>query len=238
MAIERSDRGNGVSVITLDGKEEGNYLYTDDIQHLAATLTDCGHDQVRAIIVTGKPRNFCSGRVGRKGLTKASDIAEDLGVILQVNTALNALSAPVIAAVEGNAFGFAFGFTAQADYAVVSKDAVFALPEMSHGIPPLVVFSYLFRFVNYKKAFELALTSRPVPAEDAEKAGIVTEIVPAGTTLARAIEVADQMAALDPKTLGLFRRFARRMADVHAPAIAEDAVALMSVVMADRAVSH
>jgi len=148
------------------------------------------------------------------------------------------LSVPVIVAVEGQAFGFGFGMTAQVDYAVAAENAVFSLPEMSHGLPPLIVFTYLFRFVPYKRAFELAVTSRQISAKEASEAGILTEIVPAGSTLKRALEVANQMAAFDPKAMGLLRKFGREAAEVHSKSGSEHAVALMSVMLAERNAAH
>ncbi|HET7886254.1 MAG TPA: enoyl-CoA hydratase/isomerase family protein, partial [Bradyrhizobium sp.] len=200
MAIEISAQGKGVSVITLAGHDAGNFLYTTDLLDLAELLTTCASDHaLRALVITGRDGSFCGGRIGAKGLTKASEVADDLNAILKVNAALNALSVPVIAAVEGKAFGFGFGMTAQVDYAVAADNAVFSLPEMSHGLPPLIVFTYLFRFVPYKRAFELAVTSRQITAKEALDAGILTNIVPAGSALQRALEVANQMAAFDPK---------------------------------------
>jgi enoyl-CoA hydratase/carnithine racemase len=100
------------------------------------------------------------------------------------------------------------------------------------------VFSYLFRFVPYKRAFELAVTSRQISAREAADAGILTDIVPAGTTLKRALEVADKMASFDPKALGLLRQFGREAADVHSRPKSEHAVALMSVMLAERTPAH
>jgi enoyl-CoA hydratase/carnithine racemase len=239
MAIEIDAKGNGVSVVTLAGHDAGNFVYTQDLLDLAAVLTICASDKdLRALVVTGRGNTFCGGRIGAKGLIRASEVAEDLDAILKVNTALNALSVPVIVAVEGQAFGFAFGITTQADYAIAAENAVFSLPEMSHGLPPLIVFSYLFRFVPYKRAFELALTSRQISSREAAEAGILTDIVPPGTTLKRALEVADKMAAFDPKALGLLRRFGRDAAGVHSKQMSEHAVALMSVMLAERAPAH
>jgi enoyl-CoA hydratase/carnithine racemase len=239
MAIEIDPKGRGVSVITLAGHEASNFVYTQDLLDLAKVLTTCASDHdLRALVITGRNNTFCGGRIGAKGLTRASDVAEDLNAILKVNAALNALSVPLIAAVEGHAFGFGFGLTAQSDYAVAADNAVFSLPEMSHGLPPLIVFSYLFRFVPYKRAFELAVTSRQISAKEASDAGILTEIVPGGTTLKRALEVATQMASFDPKALGLLRKFGREAAQVHSKPMSEHAVALMSVMLAERNASH
>lgn len=239
MAIEISAQGKGVSVITLAGHDTGNFVYTQDLLDLAKVLTTCASDkELRALVITGRNNMFCSGRVGAKGLTRASEVAEDLNAILSVNTALNALSVPVIAAIEGNAFGFSFGITAQVDYAVAAENAVFSLPEMSHGLPPLIVFTYLFRFVPYKRAFELAVTSRKISAKEASEAGILTEIAPAGAALKRALEVANQMAAFDPKAMSLLRKFGRKAADVHSEHLSQHAVALMSVMLAERNAAH
>ena len=239
MAIEISAREKGVSVITLAGHDAGNFLYTQDILDLAATLTTCASDkELRALVITGRNSMFCGGRIGAKGLTRASEVAEDLNAILKVNAALNALSVPVIAAIEGKAFGFGFGMTAQVDYAVAADSAVFSLPEMSHGLPPLIVFTYLFRFVPYKRAFELAVTSRQISADEALEAGILTDIVPAGGALKRALEVAGQMAAFDPKSMSLLRKFGREQAEVHSKHMSEHAVALMSVMLAERNAAH
>ena len=128
--------------------------------------------------------------------------------------------------------------TTQADYAIAAEDAVFSLPEMSHGLPPLIVFSYLFRFVPYKRAFELAVTSRQISAKEAAEAGILTEIVPTGASLKRAMEVAAKLASFDPKALGLLRKFGREAAEVHSKAKSEHAVALMSVMLAERTAAH
>jgi len=239
MAIEIDARSKGVSVITLAGHDAGNFVYTQDLLDLAAVLTTCASDKnLRALVITGRGNTFCGGRIGAKGLTRASEVAEDLNAILKVNSAVNTLNVPLIVAVEGQAFGFAFGITTQADYAIAAEDAVFSLPEMSHGLPPLIVFSYLFRFVPYKRAFELAVTSRQISATEAADAGILTEIVPTGASLKRAIEVAAKMAVFDPKALGLLRKFGREAAEVHSRSKSEHAVALMSVMLAERTAAH
>ena len=239
MAIEITTQENGVSIVTLAGHDAGNFLYTQDLLDLAKVLAECaGKKDLRAVVITGRNNTFCGGRVGAKGLTRASDVAEDLNAILKVNAAMNSLDVPVISAIEGQAFGFGFGMTAQSDYAVAAENAVFSLPEMSHGLPPLIVFTYLFRFVSYKRAFELAVTSRMVSAKEALDAGILTEITKSGQALKRALDVANQMADFDPKALGLLRKFGREVADVHSKHLSEHAVSLMSVMLAERNAAH
>src|ERR1700729_2452149 len=132
MAIEISAQGKGVSVITLEGQDSANFLYTRDLLDLAQVLTKCASDKdLRALVITGRNNTFCGGRIGAKGLTRASEVAEDLNAILKVNTALNALSVPVIVAVEGQAFGFGFGMTNQVDSRTAAENAGESLPESS-----------------------------------------------------------------------------------------------------------
>jgi enoyl-CoA hydratase/carnithine racemase len=236
MAIERADGGGGIRVVTLVGADRSGFLTTDALIELASVLRDLGADQAASVLVVrGNVGMFCRGRIGAKGLTRASDVADDLRAIVNVNTALDALSIPVVCAVEGEALGFGFGLVAQSDYAVSATDAELALPEMSHGLPPLVVLSYLTRFIPYKRAFELAVTSRRITAAEAREDGIVTELVPPGTAVVRAMDVARGIAAFDLKSVSLLRRFARHAAGVHNPHLMEHAVSLMSVLLSERA---
>lgn len=236
MAITIAADEHGVFTVTLLGSGDENYLDSAALIELSDKITRLHHDNsVRALILTGTDRMFCSGRVGKKGLTRASDVAADLDIILKVNAAFQALTVPTILAVEGAAFGWAFGMSAQADCVIAAENAVFALPEMSHGMPPLIVLSYLFRFVPYKRAFELALTSREITAREAAEAGIITEIVAPGQTLERARQIARFVADQDPKSVALLRTFARQAAEVGNPALSDYAVSLMSVLLAERA---
>jgi enoyl-CoA hydratase/carnithine racemase len=236
MSITITDGGDGIHVLTLVGTDASGFLDTPALRQLAALLDAQAQDQaLRVLVIRGNDGMFCRGRVGAKGLTRASDVAEDLNAILAVNAALDALPVPVIAAVEGEALGFGFGMTAQSDYAIASESAILALPEMSHGLPPLVVLSYLFRFVPYKRAMELAISSRRIGATEALQAGIVTEVVGPGEAVARAMEVARHMASFDAKSLSLLRKFARHAAAAHDPHLSEHAVSVMSVLLSEKA---
>ncbi|MEP9353980.1 enoyl-CoA hydratase/isomerase family protein [Xanthobacter sp. KR7-65] len=240
MGVRIEEQGNGVVVLNLVGQGEPNHLDTEALLDLAETARNlASHPGMRALVLTGHGANFCGGRMGKKGLTRASDVAEDLNAILKVNSAFAALPVPTVLAVEGLALGWGFGMSAQADYVIAAENARFALPEMSHGMPPLIVLSYLFRFVSYKRGFELALSSREISAADAELYGIVTRVVAPGRARAEALEVADFIAAQDPKSITLLRKFGREAAGLSDPQRNEYAVSLMSVLLAERAqMSH
>ncbi len=239
MSIDITDKGHGIRLFTLSGQGADNKLTTADLRALAAQCDALRADTAaRVLVLAGPGAHFCGGRIGAAGLTSPAAIAEDLGAILAVNAAMAALSVPVIAAIEGRAHAFGFGLAAQSDYAIAGADAELCLPEMSHGLPPLVVLSYLFRFTNYKRAFELASTSKPMSATDALAAGLLTEAVATGTALTRALAVAANMASADQTAMTMLRRFARQAAAVHDPFLGELAVGQMSGLLADRAGRH
>ncbi len=239
MSIDITDKGHGIRLFTLSGQGADNKLTTADLRALAAQCDALRADTAaRVLVLAGPGAHFCGGRIGAAGLTSPAAIAEDLGAILAVNAAMAALSVPVIAAIEGRAHAFGFGLAAQSDYAIAGADAELCLPEMSHGLPPLVVLSYLFRFTNYKRAFELASTSKPMSATDALAAGLLTEAVATGTALTHALAVAANMASADQTAMTMLRRFARQAAAVHDPFLGELAVGQMSGLLADRAGRH
>lgn len=234
MLIE--NHGSGVVTVAFTHAADGHHISSAQIAEFAETLDGVlATPGLRAVVVHGEGENFCAGRVGLKGLTAASDIRDDLGLILEVNRRLRLSPVPFVAAVEGKAFGFGCGFSTQCDVTVAAEDARFALPEMSHRLPPLVVLSYFGKFVPFKKAFELALTSREFSAAEAERCGIATEVVPPGQALPRALEFARKIAALDEESVRLLRGFARRLAGLSDDLEAQNGVASMALMMSGRA---
>ena len=116
-------------------------------------------------------------------LVTKDEISTELEPILALNARFESCPVPIVAAVEGVALGFGFGMAAFSDVTVAAEGATFALTELAHGIPPLIVLSYLFRFVSYKAGLDLALTGREVSAEGALRLGIATTVSAAGSAL-------------------------------------------------------
>jgi len=119
---------------------------------------------------------------------------------------------------------------------IAGDNARFALPEMSHQLPPLIVLSYFGKFVPFKKAFELALTSRQFDSYEAERIGIVTQVVPAGSALSGAMALAQTIANLDAEAVRLLREFARRVGGLSDDIEARNGMASMALMMSARAV--
>jgi enoyl-CoA hydratase/carnithine racemase len=158
-----------------------------------------GH--VRAVVLTGAgDRAFCVGGdlKERQGMTDEAWRAQHV-VFEQAAAALLRCPAPVIAAVEGFAFGGGCELAVLADFIVAGETAVFALPETTLGIFPGIGGTQLLpRIVGTPLAKELIFTGRRLPVDEARTAGLVNHVVPKGQARARALEIAATIARNGP----------------------------------------
>jgi enoyl-CoA hydratase len=156
---------------------------------------------VRAVVLTGAgDRAFCAGGdlKERQGMTDEAWRAQHV-VFEEAATALLRCPAPVIAAVEGYAFGGGCELAILSDFIVASETAVFALPETTLGIFPGIGGTQLLpRIVGTPLAKELIFTGRRLPAGEAKAAGLVNHVVPAGHARAKALEIATTIAQNGP----------------------------------------
>jgi enoyl-CoA hydratase/carnithine racemase len=156
---------------------------------------------VRAVVLTGAgERAFCVGGdlKERQGMTDEAWRAQHV-VFEEAAAALLRCPAPVIAAVEGYAFGGGCELAILSDFIVASETAVFALPETTLGIFPGIGGTQLLpRIVGTPLAKELIFTGRRLPAGEAKAAGLVNHVVPAGHARAKALEIATTIAQNGP----------------------------------------
>ena len=108
---------------------------------------------------------------------------------------LPGLNKPVIAAVNGMAVGGGLEIATSCDLILAAEHARFALPEINVGVLADAASIKLHRRIPFHVAMDLLLTGRWMEAEEAARWGLVNEVVPAGTLMERAREVADLLAA-------------------------------------------
>lgn len=211
MPIELDVAGD-VALVTLFGPD-GNRLDSPTINELAdvidgvAERTDLGF-----VILNGHGETFCRGRVPTPGLTDEASIRSDLQPVVRLSASLDRVKAVVVAAVEGAALGLGFGLAVQADHAVVGSDAALGFPEIRHGIPPLLVISYLTRHLPYKHAFDLAASGREIAPPDAREWGLVNDVVTPGTAIEAAHQWVEELRRFPVPALVLLRQFTRTCA--------------------------
>ncbi|MHB8465708.1 MAG: enoyl-CoA hydratase/isomerase family protein [Acidimicrobiales bacterium] len=198
-----------VAVLTMDRPSRLNALSWDLVDDLHAALDDIHRDTgTMVVILTGVGRGFCSGLdlkdVGR------STVSEGLkgpaaGMAGQAHIAaliphLRAIRQPVIAAVNGPAYGGGMALACAADIRVAAESAVLCTQFIKVGVSGCDIgISYtLPRLVGVSRAHELILTARSIDAAEAERIGLVARVVPDGELIATALEIADTICTYNP----------------------------------------
>lgn len=186
-----------VATLVLE-RPPANVLDTSTSQALKDAATEmAGRDGVRALIVTGGERIFCGGADVKEmatfeGPAQARRFSELLGDAL---LAIEELPFVTVAAIEGSALGGGLELALACDLRVASASSQVGLPEVGLGIMPGAGGTQrLPRAVGYDRAREMVLTGRRVAASEAMAMGLVHEVVPDGSTLARAVEIAEGFA--------------------------------------------
>jgi enoyl-CoA hydratase len=155
----------------------------------------------RCAVVTGSgDKAFAAGADIKEMVEKsgAQFFAEDFfaGWTSQL---VKAVRKPWIAAVNGFALGGGCELAMMADFIIASDTAKFGQPEIKLGVAPGMGGSQrLTRAVGKSKAMEMCLTGRMMDAAEAERAGLVSRVVPLDTLLDEAMKAAEQMAAMSP----------------------------------------
>ena len=200
LLIERPS--NDIAVLRLNRPQVRNALNLDLRTRLADEITRFGADpEVRCIIVTGNEAAFAAG----------ADIGEMAGAgpveVMARNVqkywrAITEGPKPLIAAVEGFALGGGLELALCADIIVAGEGAKLGLPEVKVGILPGGGGTQkLARLIGSKRARLLLMTGRMFSAAEAFSMGVVSEVAPTGQALARALEIAREIAALPPISL-------------------------------------
>jgi enoyl-CoA hydratase/carnithine racemase len=193
-----------VATVTLDRPEQRNtvtYRMIEDLVEVFAAID--ADDDVRAVVVTGRGRYFSAGTDisgGAGGFSPGSPDFEplrgtgrDVGGELAVR--IFDCTKPVIAAINGTAVGIGVTMTLPMDIRIAADDARFGLPFVRRGIVPESCASwFLPRVVGISRAVDWTVSGRIFPATEALASGLVRELVPADQVVARAQEVAAEVA--------------------------------------------
>lgn len=188
------DRVGEVAVLTLRRPEKRNALSIELRVALAEAFGSASEDEeIGCVVLTGAGTAFCSGmdtdqfggdRANRERLIETSTRAF---------AAVRECRRPVVAAVNGPAVAGGFALALLCDLRVASSTATFGYPELPKGIPPS--YAAARAVLPATVAQELCLTGRIVDAPEAQRLGIVREVV-RGDVLARALALAERVTAL------------------------------------------
>ena len=200
----------GVATISLNRPEARNALSATMVGELDTLLGQISRDDaVRAVILTGGGGAFCAG-----GDVRSMNTAPRSAQAWQANMrrahrivrALHVLERPVIAAVDGVAFGAGFSLALLADIVLVSSRARFCMAFGRIGLVPDYGALYtLPRVVGLQRAKELVFSAREVGADEAVALGLALEVHAPEDLLPRARGMAQALASASPQALGITR---------------------------------
>ncbi|WP_144792974.1 enoyl-CoA hydratase [Microbacterium paludicola] len=185
-----------VGWITLNRPQALNALNSRVAEEVAAAATAFDEDAgVGAIVVTGSEKAFAAGADIKEmeGMTASDMLSTDH---FGAWSDFAAVRTPVVAAVSGFALGGGCELAMMCDIILAADTAKFGQPEINLGvIPGMGGTQRLIRAVGYYKAAELILSGRMMGAEEAERAGLVSRVVPASDLLDEAGKLAETIAS-------------------------------------------
>jgi methylglutaconyl-CoA hydratase len=223
-----------VAMLTLNRPEKRNAISFELIDDLVRALDEVAKSDAIVLIVTGAGRAFCSGMdldnlKGLLGRTPEQNL-QDSQTMVHLFRSLYEFPKVTIAAVNGPAIAGGTGLALLCDFTLAVPDAKFGYTEVRIGFVPAIVSAFLLQQVGEKQARDLLLTGRIFGAEEAARMGLINEIVPAETLMARARELAallmENSASSLRATKQLLTDHARMELDAHMEAAVRENAAI------------
>ena len=201
-----------VAVITLNRPERLNAISTDMLDRLSELLLRCDQDRaVRAIILTGAGRGFCSGLdlqdvaagtmgIGDGGATAGLAISEHPPFVLR------RIDTPVVCALNGPASGYGMDLALGCDLLIASETATFVSPVRRSLVPESGGTWLLPRLIGWQKACEVVLLARRLDGREIERLGMANAVVAPDELMGEARRWADELAANPPLAVQAAKR--------------------------------
>jgi len=203
--IERISEEEGIAWLTLNRPERKNALS----KALMAEIIDClkdlrENDNIRCIVTTGAGDSFCSGLdlYDLRDSWKSKRRWEEGGTAREIVTLLRSCPQVTVAAVNGYCLGGGLVLVNGHDLAIAADTAKLGIPEIIRGSYGAIATPTLFQSgIPNKHAFYVQLTGHNLAAEEAQKIGLVSKVVPEARLMESVNQLAREIASRDPVTL-------------------------------------
>jgi enoyl-CoA hydratase len=206
-----------VSVIRMDRPERMNSMAFELVVPLHEAFADLAKDNdTRCVILTGTGRGFCSGADTRDtapppniaGLTLTRIATRSMTLLADLVLAMRRMPQPVICAVNGAAIGGGLCLALGGDIRLAAESACFRAAGINNGLTATELgLSFLLpRAIGTSRAFEIALSGRDVPADEAAQIGLVSRVVPDAELMDAALELAERINGWSTQGVQLTKR--------------------------------
>lgn len=195
----RTQFAEGVATLTIDRPDAHNTIDLRTAEALATASADLGHaPDVRAVLIRSEGSQFCPGG-DLRSFAAAADMARHLqdvaGAFHASLARITRLRVPVVAAVQGNAFGGGLALALTADIVIATENARFGTAYTAAGLSPDGGTTWILpRLIGLRRAIEMTLTNRSLTADEAIAWGLITEVVAERDLEPRSHAVARQLA--------------------------------------------
>jgi enoyl-CoA hydratase/carnithine racemase len=194
----------GIAFLYLNRPEVLNALNETMKYELIHALKETEEDDnIRVMILTGRGRGFCAG-ADLNRFIEAQESAKGYKKVLRFGSldlprAFIQYPKPIIAAINGPAYGFGFTVTLTCDIRLASERAKFSCAFVRIGVTPEFCSTFFLpRLIGYGKAAELIFTARPFDAREALEIGAVNKVIPHNRLMPEAKKIAKQIASMPP----------------------------------------
>ena len=209
---------DGVARLTLNDPDTRNALSVEMLDGLTAAFERArAEDEVRCVVLgSSHERTFSSGANLGGFAADAPLVHRHFGSerFVGLFRLIGALGKPTICAARGHVLAGALGIALACDLIVASEEASFGTPEINVGAFPFMIMALIYRNVPRKKANELLLLGERWSAQEAQAAGIVNRVVPAGEFEDAVADWAGKLAGKSPVIMRLGKEAMRRQLDM------------------------
>jgi enoyl-CoA hydratase len=206
------ERRDGVQIITINRPQAKNALNLAVARGIAEAVDELdASDDLRVGVLTGAGGTFSAGMDLKAFLRGESPAIEGRGL---AGITITPPKKPLIGAAEGWALAGGFELLLACDLVVAGDTARFGVPEVTRSLVAAAGGALLLpRRIPYAIAMEMLLTGDPITAQRGAEVGLVNRLVPAGTALEAALELAARVVSAGPLAVAATKRIARSSAD-------------------------
>lgn len=201
---------DGVKTIMLNRPARRNAMTPEMQDELIAAITKAASDASRVVLLTGAGEAFCAGldlqHLQAIADKSPSDHVADAQRVARLFRTLYELPKPTIAVVQGPAIAGGTGLATICDFTLAAPGVKFGFTEVKIGFVPAFVSAFLTLQIGEKRARDLLLSGRLFSSEEAERMGLVNEVVHPEELADRANALAERLKANSPQSMAATKR--------------------------------